>query len=180
MFRHGTLLVISLAWLASACASTGAVPRPFPTPGPTGVRPQPDPPGVSPGVRPPSGPLVVDGYAIAGTALSLRGAPYRNGGSDPTGFDCSGFVWYVFSQHGITVPRTVSQQFHSGVNVTGTDLQAGDLVFFSTESPGASHVGMSIGGDEFVHAPSSRGDVRVERISARYWSSRYVGAKRLK
>jgi cell wall-associated NlpC family hydrolase len=138
MFRHGTLLVISLAWLASACASTGAVPRP------------------------------------------LRGAPYRNGGSDPTGFDCSGFVWYVFSQHGITVPRTVSQQFHSGVNVTGTDLQAGDLVFFSTESPGASHVGMSIGGDEFVHAPSSRGDVRVERISARYWSSRYVGAKRLK
>jgi cell wall-associated NlpC family hydrolase len=165
MFRHGTLLVLGLAWLASACASTGAVPRPFPTP------------GAATGVRPPSSAL--DGYAIAGTALSLRGAPYRNGGSDPSGFDCSGFVWYVFARHGITVPRTVGQQFHSGVEVTPNALQAGDLVFFSTGAPGASHVGMSIGGDEFVHAPSSRGDVRVERISARYWSSRYVGAKRL-
>jgi cell wall-associated NlpC family hydrolase len=120
----------------------------------------------------------VDGYAIAGTALGLRGAPYRNGGSDPSGFDCSGFIWYVFSQHGITVPRTVSQQFGAGHDVTG-QLQAGDLVFFSTEAPGASHVGMVIGGDEFVHAPSSRGDVRVERFTARYWSSRFVGARRI-
>jgi cell wall-associated NlpC family hydrolase len=180
MFRHGTLLVLGLAWLASACASTGAVPRPFPTPGAaTGVRPHSGSGADAPatGVRPPSSAL--DGYAIAGTALSLRGAPYRNGGSDPSGFDCSGFVWYVFARHGITVPRTVGQQFHSGVEVTPNALQAGDLVFFSTGAPGASHVGMSIGGDEFVHAPSSRGDVRVERISARYWSSRYVGAKRL-
>ena len=187
MFRHGTLVIVGFAWLASACASTGAVPRPFPTPGTSsGVRPRTDPAdgATSSGVRPRSPgtatPLVVDGYAIAGTALSLRGAPYRNGGSDPSGFDCSGFVWYVFAQHGVAVPRTVSQQFHSGRDVTVDDLQAGDLVFFSTEAPGASHVGMSIGGDEFVHAPSSRGDVRVERISASYWSSRYVGAKRLK
>lgn len=179
MFRHGTLLVVGLAWLTSACASTGAVPRPFPTPGPSGVRPPRNPVDGAPssGVRPQS--PGADGYAIAGTALALRGAPYRNGGSDPSGFDCSGFVWYVFAQHGIAVPRTVNQQFHSGVDVTADDLQAGDLVFFSTEAPGASHVGMSIGGDEFVHAPSSRGDVRVERISTRYWSSRYVGAKRL-
>lgn len=123
--------------------------------------------------------LPPEGYAIAGTALSLRGAPYRNGGSDPSGFDCSGFIWYVFAQHGITVPRTVTQQFDAGRDVSAGDLQAGDLVFFSTQSPGASHVGLSIGGDEFVHAPSSQGDVRVERISARYWSSRYVGAKRM-
>ena len=187
MFRHGTLLVAALACVASACASTGAVPRPFPTPGPNGVRPQPN------GVRPqpdspggaidggvPAASVAVDGYAIAGTALSLRGSPYRNGGSDPSGFDCSGFVWYVFAQHGIAVPRTVNQQYHSGTEVTTRDLRAGDLVFFSTEAPGASHVGMSIGGDEFVHAPSSRGDVRVERISTSYWSSRYVGAKRMK
>ncbi len=178
-------MILGFAWLASACASTGAVPRPFPTPGnPSGVRPRSDSPdgGTSSGVRPhsPGATLVVDGYAVAGTALSLRGAPYRNGGSDPSGFDCSGFVWYVFAQHGVAVPRTVSQQFHSGRDVTVNDLQAGDLVFFSTEAPGASHVGLAIGGDEFVHAPSSRGDVRVERISARYWSSRYVGAKRMK
>ena len=182
MFRLGTLAILGVAWLSSACASTGAVPRPFPPPATsTGVRPPSDPAGdaASSGVRPPSTGLPADGYAIAGTALALRGAPYRNGGSDPSGFDCSGFVWYVLAQHGIAVPRTVSQQFQSGVDVTADELRAGDLVFFSTQSPGVSHVGMSIGGDEFVHAPSSRGDVRVERISARYWSSRYVGAKRM-
>jgi cell wall-associated NlpC family hydrolase len=192
MSRLGTLggvgLIAIVSALSVACASTGAVPRPFPTPGnpPTGVRPQPDPqPNAegkstsdpASGVRPPSG--IPDGYAIAGTALALRGAPYRNGGSDPSGFDCSGFIYYVFAQHGIRVPRTVSQQFTTGLDVTTSELRAGDLVFFSTEAPGASHVGMVIGGDEFVHAPSARGDVRVERISARYWSSRYVGARRM-
>ncbi len=192
MSRLGTplsaLIVAGVAALTTACASTGAVPRPFPTPGPspTGVRPQPDPPPTpgshaspdpSGGVRPRTG--LVDGYAIAGTALGLRGAPYRNGGSDPSGFDCSGFIWYVFSQHGINVPRTVSQQFGAGLDVSSTQLQAGDLVFFSTEAPGASHVGMVIGGDEFVHAPSARGDVRVERLTARYWSARFVGARRV-
>jgi len=203
MFRHGTLAILSLAILASACASTGAVPQPFPSPTrATGVRPrstppaEPDPTGVRPrstppaerdptGVRPHTtgigGPTPFDGYAVAGTALSLRGTPYRNGGADPSsGFDCSGFVWYVFSQHGVSVPRTVSQQFTSGVGVESAELQAGDLVFFSTDAPGASHVGMMIGGDEFVHAPSARGDVRVERVSARYWAERYVGAKRMR
>jgi cell wall-associated NlpC family hydrolase len=182
MSRVGTLAVIGLAWLASACASTGAVPQPFPTPGNVEARARPDgggnAPKPTPGETRPA-PPVADGYAIAGTALALRGSPYRNGGSDPAGFDCSGFVWYVFAQHGIRVPRTVTQQFNAGLDVTASDLRAGDLVFFSTEAPGASHVGMVIGGDEFVHAPSSNGDVRVERITARYWSSRFVGARRL-
>jgi cell wall-associated NlpC family hydrolase len=182
MFRHGTLVVVGWALLASACASTGAVPQPFPSPGrPSGVRPRSNPRAEAPasGVRPHSIGAAIDGYAIAGTALGLRGAPYRNGGADPSGFDCSGFIWYVFAQHGVAVPRTVSQLFHAGVDVSGDQLEAGDLVFFSTEAPGASHVGMAIGGDEFVHAPSSRGDVRVERMSARYWAARYVGAKRM-
>ena len=108
-----------------------------------------------------------DGYAIAGTALGLRGAPYRNGGSDPSGFDCSGFIWYVFGQHGIRVARTVGEQFREGTEVSADAVEPGDLLFFSTQGPGASHVGMAIGGDEFVHAPSSRGEVRVERLSAR-------------
>jgi cell wall-associated NlpC family hydrolase len=188
MFRHGTLVIVSLAILASACASTGAVPQPFPSPTrPTGVRPRSNPPVERDptGVRPHSTGIDAttpfDGYSVAGTALSLRGTPYRNGGADPSsGFDCSGFVWYVFSQHGVSVPRTVSQQYISGVGVGSGELQAGDLVFFTTDAPGASHVGMMIGGDEFVHAPSSRGDVRVERISARYWAERYVGAKRMR
>jgi cell wall-associated NlpC family hydrolase len=117
---------------------------------------------------------------VAGTALSLRGAPYRNGGADPSGFDCSGFIWYVFAQHGIRIGRTVGEQFREGVEVSPDALEAGDLLFFSTDAAGASHVGMAIGGDEFVHAPSSRGIVRVERLSSSYWAPRYVGAKRLR
>jgi cell wall-associated NlpC family hydrolase len=129
-----------------------------------------------------------DGYAIAGTALGLRGAPYRNGGSDPSGFDCSGFVRYVFAQHGIGLARTVGEQFHEGAEVKA-GVKAGDLIFFDTSSNGGSkggngsavsHVGMAIGGDEFVHAPSSRGEVRVERLSAPYWASRYIGARRIR
>jgi cell wall-associated NlpC family hydrolase len=180
MIIRRTFTVLVLAGLTSACASTGAVPRPFPTPGGA-------PPPSAGGAARPAGPpadvettRATDGYAIAGTALSLRGIPYRNGGADPSGFDCSGFVWYVFGQHGIRVPRTVGEQFREGVDVDGASLEAGDLVFFNTEGSGASHVGMVIGGDEFVHAPSARGDVRVERISSRYWSTRYIGARRLR
>jgi len=120
----------------------------------------------------------VDGYALSSTALSLRGAPYRNGGTTPTGFDCSGFVQYVFGQHGMTMPRETRQQFRVGRNVDRGRLQPGDLVFFTTVAPGASHVGIAIGGDQFVHAPSERGVVRVEHLSATYWNRRYVGARR--
>ena len=114
-----------------------------------------------------------------GTALALRGIPYRNGGADPNGFDCSGFVWYVFARHGLDLPRTVQEQFRYGGNVPPSDLVPGDLVFFSTTAPGASHVGIVIGGDSFVHAPSSSGVVRVERLGATYWSSRFIGARRV-
>jgi cell wall-associated NlpC family hydrolase len=118
-------------------------------------------------------------YEITGTALGLRGTPYRNGGADPAGFDCSGFVQYVFAQHGVKVSRKVSDQFHDGKNVDPAQIEAGDLVFFTTVAPGASHVGIALGGDEFVHAPSSTGEVRVERLSAAYWSARFVGARRV-
>jgi cell wall-associated NlpC family hydrolase len=121
----------------------------------------------------------VDGYALSGTALSLRGAPYRSGGMDPTGFDCSGLVRYVYEQHGVAMPRETREQFRIGKRVDRGQLEAGDLVFFSTTAPGASHVGIMIGGDQFVHAPSERGVVRVENLSAQYWASRFVGAKRV-
>jgi cell wall-associated NlpC family hydrolase len=124
-----------------------------------------------------------DAYAISGTALSLRGAPYKNGGSDPAGFDCSGFVWYVFDQHAVRLPRTVTEQFRSGTRVDAPDLRAGDLLFFDTVSGAspatATHVGISIGGDEFVHAPSTAGQVRVERLGSSYWGPRFVGARRI-
>jgi len=121
----------------------------------------------------------MDGYALAGTALGLRGIPYRNGGSDPSGFDCSGFTQYVFAQYGIALPREVREQFRVDKAVKPDDLAAADIIFFTTTDPGPSHVAIAIGGDEFVHAPSSTGVVRVEHLSSSYWSPRYLGARRV-
>lgn len=136
-------------------------------------------PNATPDPNRTSGKTTVDGYALAGTALSLRGAPYRNGGSDPKGFDCSGLIQYVFSRYNLFVPREVRDLYRMGQELKPDELTAGDLVFFSTTEPGASHVGMAIGGDQFVHAPSSTGVVRVEHLSANYWSQRFLGARRL-
>jgi peptidoglycan DL-endopeptidase CwlO len=163
--------VIALTVLTAACATTGASPRPFPTPH-------------APSAPSPALPAAVAGgkavlYGITGTALSLRGAPYRNGGTDPSGFDCSGFVQYVFWQNGVSVPRTVTDQFQAGRQIDWSGLEPGDLVFFTTVTSGASHVGIAIGGDEFVHAPSGTGEVRVERLSGPYWSTRFIGARRV-
>lgn len=167
MFRLVPVL-IAAAVVSGGCASSGrARPSPFPVPGghaATDISPAPTP---------------STGSAIADLALSFVGTPYRTGGASPDGFDCSGLVEYVFERYGITVPRTVAEQYRAGRNVGRDDLRAGDLVFFSTVARGASHVGISLGGDEFVHAPSGSGEVRVEHLSARYWASRYVGARRV-
>jgi cell wall-associated NlpC family hydrolase len=117
---------------------------------------------------------------LIATALTFKGTPYRNGGSTPAGFDCSGFVQYVFARHGQSLPREVNQQFKVGERVDRDDVQPGDLVFFQTVSQGASHVGIAIGPGEFVHAPSSRGVVRVERYTIDYWARRWVGARRIR
>ena len=116
---------------------------------------------------------------VVGTALALRGVAYRKGGSDPNGFDCSGFTQYVFGRHGLELPREVRDQYRFGRAVRREKRAAGDLLFFSTVAAGASHVGIAIGGDEFVHAPSSTGVVRVERLTSSYWSRRFVGARRI-
>ena len=116
---------------------------------------------------------------IIQTALEFLGTPYRNGGSDPSGFDCSGFVQFVFARHGTPLPREVRTQFQEGQKINLDDVEPGDLVFFETVSRGASHVGIAVGDGRFVHAPSSRGVVRVEPYTASYWSRRFVGARRL-
>jgi cell wall-associated NlpC family hydrolase len=164
----------------TACATTGATPRPFPTPSPA-PEARPEPSAAAPRAAiAGSG----DAYAISGMALSLRGAPYQNGGSSPAGFDCSGLVWYVFDQHGIHLPRTVTEQFQLGSHIDKGDVRAGDLLFFDTggarlSGTRATHVGISIGGDEFVHAPSMTGEVRVERLGSSYWSQRFLEARRV-
>jgi cell wall-associated NlpC family hydrolase len=123
---------------------------------------------------------VFDGYSLVGTALALRGIPYRDGGSDPSGFDCSGFTQYVFAQHGLVLPREVRDQFRLGKAVKPEELAAGDVIFFTTTGPGPTHVAIAIGGDQFVHAPSTTGVVRVERLGSSYWAPRYLGAKRIR
>ena len=175
---------------SAACASTGYAPKPFPMPG--GAAPaRPASPGgpshplPSDAAAAPSSPAPraaaagVDGYALVGTALSLRGTPYRNGGADPQGFDCSGFTQYVFSQYGLSLPREVREQYRVGKSIAAEDLAPGDILFFTTTDPGPSHVAIAIGGDQFVHAPSSTGVVRVEHLSSSYWSPRYLGARRI-
>jgi cell wall-associated NlpC family hydrolase len=116
---------------------------------------------------------------VVRTAMELRGVPYRNGGSDLSGFDCSGFTQYVFAQAGRPLPRETREQFTVGIPVSPGEQQPGDLIFFTTTAPGASHVGIALGGDGFVHAPSSRGVVRVESLTLPYWSTRLIGIRRL-
>lgn len=116
---------------------------------------------------------------VVRTALDLRGTPYRNGGSDPRGFDCSGFTQYVFNRAGTALPRETRDQYQIGTNVPAGQQRPGDLIFFSTTAPGASHVGIALGGDAFIHAPSSRGVVRVEYLTLPYWSRRLLGIRRI-
>ena len=174
------IALILLVALSASCASRGAVPRPFPTPTPA---PSPAPAPTEPVPPPPRTSRTIDsplGYRIAAAGLEYRGVPYRNGGVDPTGFDCSGLVQYVLAKVGRTVPRETREQFATGIEVQKEELQAGDLVFFATVSPGASHVGIALDADEFVHAPNSRGVVRVESLGTAYWRTRFIGARRVR
>jgi cell wall-associated NlpC family hydrolase len=169
-----SLGAIALGLFAGACASTGATPRPFPTPEPTPVTGRT--------TAPPAAALAREGadtYALVATALGLRGVPYRNGGADRRGFDCSGFTQYVFAQHGVALPRGVRDQFRVGKTMKADELSPGDLIFFTTTASGASHVAIAVGGDEFVHAPSTTGVVRVERLSSSYWGPRVLGIRRV-
>mgnify|MGYP006272712653 CR=1 FL=1 len=187
MTRVGLALLAAAAIAATGCASSGAVPRPFPGAMPTPATPAGAPavqaPAVGDAAAPANAPAPaghrLEPVALIDTALALRGTPYRNGGSDPSGFDCSGFVQYVFHQHGVALPRETREQFDVGAGVAAADVQPGDLVFFETVHAGPSHVGIVLDRDWFVHAPSSNGVVRVERYTGSYWSKRYLGARRV-
>jgi hypothetical protein len=115
---------------------------------------------------------------IAEAATSYKGVPYRFGGTTPKGFDCSGFVWYIFREQGKELPRTADVQYKMGKQVFPNDLRRGDLVFFTTYEPGASHCGIYLEEGKFIHASSSKG-VMISKLSDYYWKPRYLGARRV-
>lgn len=125
--------------------------------------------------------IAARGMALASTlthnAMKFMGVPYVFGGTTAYGFDCSGYVQHVFAMIGVHLPRTADAQYAVAHRIHGTP-KPGDLVFFQTYEPGASHVGISLGGDRFVHASSSRG-VTVSSLHESYWAARYLGAKRV-
>lgn len=123
------------------------------------------------------------GRELVDLAMTLRHIRYVRGGHDPaTGFDCSGFVRYVFGQAiGLQLPRNAASQFVAGLKVKRTDMQPGDLVFFRTAGRHGriSHVGIYIDHGRFIHSPSRGETVRVDNLTNRYWARRFAGAKRL-
>lgn len=112
------------------------------------------------------------------TAMRYIGVPYVFGGTTPGGFDCSGFTRFVFSGAGVYLPRTADEQYEVGRPVSYSRLQPGDMVYFSTYAPGASHSGIYLGDGKFISATSSRG-VAIDRMESGYWGSRYIGARRV-
>ena len=129
----------------------------------------------------PFGKILIDrdqAEAIIATGKKYMGVPYVFGGTTPSGFDCSGFIQYVFKQNGIMIPRLADEQYKLGKSVKTSELIPGDLVFFSTYEPGASHCGIYIGDGQFMHASSSRG-IRIDRLDNVYWAPRYYGGKHI-
>jgi cell wall-associated NlpC family hydrolase len=122
----------------------------------------------------------MDTAALIQTARGQLGVRYCPGGTSPqTGFDCSGFTHWVFLQHGASIPRQSDDQYQIGQVVKRSRLQCGDLVFFETEKKGASHVGIYMEDDWFIHSSSSGGGVREENMNLKYWQEHYLGARRL-
>jgi peptidoglycan DL-endopeptidase CwlO len=111
---------------------------------------------------------------VVGIAMRYLGTPYAWGGASPGGFDCSGLVMYAYAQMGISLPHYTGAQWNVGVPVSRGDLQPGDLVFFD----GLGHVGIYIGGNQFIHAPHTGDVVKISPISG-WYAATYVGARRI-
>jgi len=157
--RPGSRLAIAvLLGCLAACSSTPKAP-PAPTPRPRVAAPQP---------------------TVIPFALSLKGTPYRWGGNSPAeGFDCSGFVRYVFGRYGIHLPRRAVEQASWLPRVPVHARRPGDLVFFDTGTPPVSHVGIYLGRDEFVHASSAKaGQVIISDLNKPYWREHLVAVGR--
>jgi cell wall-associated NlpC family hydrolase len=117
------------------------------------------------------------GQQAAAVAVQQVGVPYRYGGSNPAGFDCSGLVHYSYGRAGKAVPRTTTQLWNATTAVNRDDIRAGDVLFFRIEGK-MSHVGMYIGDDRFVHAPSSGKSVSMESLTSGYYREAFIRAGR--
>lgn len=156
---RGLIVVLVLALFAGGCASTRA----------------PQPEQTRQAV---AGQELTPGERLVGVAQSFIGTPYRYGGSDPRGFDCSGLVFYSFGRLGLTVPRTAAAQRKAARPVHQNQLTVGDLVFFRTKRR-VDHVGIYAGDGRFIHAPSTGRVVSYAYLDDPYYRKRFVSAGRL-
>jgi cell wall-associated NlpC family hydrolase len=123
--------------------------------------------------------LAARGQLLVSQAKALVGSPYQYGGNSPTGFDCSGFVQYTFRKVGIKVPRTTQAQLKKSSPIQLSRLQPGDLIFFRLSGRKISHVGIYVGNDQMIHAPSSGKHVAYASLdSDSYWRSRIIASGR--
>jgi murein DD-endopeptidase len=111
-------------------------------------------------------------------AAKMVGRPYRFGGSSPSGFDCSGLVYFSYRQVGIRLPRSTEDQLRASAPVALSELRRGDLLFFDQEGKKSSHVGIYLGGGRFVHAPSSGKYVRMDELRSAYWTRHLSDTRR--
>jgi cell wall-associated NlpC family hydrolase len=114
-------------------------------------------------------------------AFAHMGLKYRSGGVSPdTGFDCSGFVKYVYQEtFGVSLPHQAAQMSQIGKTIDNQQLKLGDLVFYNTMRRNYSHVGIYLGNNRFIHSPSSGSGIRIESIDDKYWATRFDGARRI-
>ena len=174
-----TALALGLAALLAGCASAPAPRAPMATAAPGRREPaMPAPPTQAPLNLDPA-----EREGAVAQAMLLVNTPYTYGGNTPRGgFDCSGLIQYVFQQvTGGTrrLPRSTAQWAASTVPVQDAQMQRGDLVFFNTTGTPFSHMGLLVGDEQFVHAPSSGGIVRKASLDNRYFATRYLGARRV-
>ena len=116
---------------------------------------------------------------VIAMAMQYMGVPYVYGGASPSGFDCSGFVQYVYRLAGIDLPRTADIQFEVGTPVSKEDLQPGDLVFFAGDYVNISHVGIYLQDGQFIHASSGYGMIAIDSLERGYRQDHYMGARRI-
>ncbi len=173
--RNQLFLIIFASTVASGCGTLPSGRDVSSAPGRAGHAGAP--------VTPPSAPAVVPSRDsdMLFHALMASGVDYRRGGkSYQSGFDCSGLVAHVYREaYGLALPHNTQAQSELGEAISLSALQAGDLVFFNTQRKPFSHVGIYLGEGRFIHAPKQGAVVRTENLHARYWATRFDGARRI-